>query len=104
METRNSVSESKRLLERYYKDFVRAGAKLNDEQKTRLKAINAELAKLTTDFEQNVLKEKNASSIVLDKKEDLAGMADNEIAAAAAAAEADGKEDKVWIPMLNTTG
>src|SRR5437588_10944405 len=103
-ESSNLDAESKWLLERYYKDFVRAGAKLNAEQKTRLKAINAELAKLTTDFEQNVLKEKNASSIVLDKREDLAGMSDNEIAAAAAAAKADGKEGKFVIRLLNTTG
>lgn len=100
----NLDPESKWLLERYYKDFVRAGAKLNDEQKTRMKAINAELAKLQTDFEQNVLKEKNASSIVVDKKEDLAGMSDSEIAAAAAAAKAEGKEGKWAIRLLNTTG
>src|SRR5437588_8599436 len=103
-ESSNLDAESKWLLERYYKDFVRAGAKLNEEQKTRLKAINAELAKLQTDFEQNVLKEKNASSIVLDKREDLAGMSDNDIAAAAAAAKADGKEGKFVIRLLNTTG
>src|SRR5881394_1509295 len=103
-ESSNLDPESKWLLERYYKDFVRAGAKLNDEQKTRLKAINAELAKLTTDFEQNVLKEKNASSIVVDKKEDLAGMAENQIAAAAAAAKDEGKEGKWVIRLLNTTG
>ncbi len=102
-ESSNLDSESKWLLERYYKDFVRAGAKLNEEQKTRLKAINAELAKLQTDFEQNVLKEKNASSIVVDKKEDLAGLSDNEIAAAASAAKADGKDGKWEIRLLNTT-
>ncbi len=103
-ETSNLDPESKWLLERYYKDFVRAGAKLSDADKTKLKAINAELAKLQTDFEQNVLKEKNASSIVVDKKEDLAGLSDNEIAAAAAAAKAEGKEGKWVIRLLNTTG
>ncbi len=55
--------ESAYLLERYYKDFVRAGAKLSDSEKQKLKEINAELAKLQTDFEQNVLKERNASSV-----------------------------------------
>src|SRR5690242_21706316 len=55
--------ESAYLLERYYKDFVRAGAKLSDSEKTKLKEINAELARLQTDFEQNVLKERNASSL-----------------------------------------
>src|SRR5204862_3104421 len=66
--------ESAYLLERYYKDFVRAGAKLSDPDKEKLKKINAELATLQTQFEQNVLKEKNASSVVVDKKEDLAGL------------------------------
>src|SRR4029077_4758671 len=58
--------ESVYLLERYYKDFVRAGAKLSDADKEKLKKINAELATLQTQFEQNVLKEKNASSVVVD--------------------------------------
>src|SRR5207248_4197501 len=95
---------SKWLLERYYKDFVRAGAKLSEADKTKLRAINSELAKLQTDFAQNVLKEKNASSIVVNKRQDLAGLADNEIAAAAAAAKADGKEGKFVLRLLNTTG
>src|SRR5438128_4525867 len=63
--------ESAYLLERYYKDFVRAGAKLSDSDKEKLKKINAELATLQTQFEQNVLKEKNASSVVVDRKEEL---------------------------------
>src|SRR5205823_3623247 len=65
--------ESAYLIERYYKDFVRAGAKLADTDKEKLKKINTELATLQTQFEQNVLKEKNASSVVVDRKEDLAG-------------------------------
>jgi peptidyl-dipeptidase Dcp len=97
-------AESKWLLERYYKDFVRAGAKLSEADKTKLKAINAELATLQTTFEQNVLKEKNAASIIVDKREDLAGLSENEISAAAAAAKADGKEGKFVIRLLNTSG
>src|SRR5919197_4719947 len=57
--------QSAYLLERYYKDFVRAGAKLNDADKEKLKQINTELATLQTQFEQDVLKEKNASSVVV---------------------------------------
>jgi peptidyl-dipeptidase Dcp len=97
-------AESKWLLERYYKDFVRAGARLSEPDKTKLKAINAELATLQTTFEQNVLKEKNAASIVVNDRAELAGLSDNEIAAAAAAAKADGKEGKFVIRLLNTTG
>src|SRR5205085_4626861 len=84
--------ESAYLLERYYKDFVRAGAKLSGPDKEKLKAMNAELATLQTTFEQNVLKEKNASSVVVADKKELAGLSDNEIAAAAAAAK-DEKQD-----------
>jgi peptidyl-dipeptidase Dcp len=97
-------AESKWLLERYYKDFVRAGARLSESDKTKLKAMNAELATLQTTFEQNVLKEKNAASIVVNDRAELAGLSDNEIAAAAAAAKADGKEGKFVIRLLNTSG
>lgn len=97
-------AESKYLLERYYKDFLRAGAKLAEPEKKKLKAMNAELASLETKFSQSVLKEKNAASILVDKREDLAGMSDNEIAAAAKAATDDKKPGKFLIPMQNTSG
>src|SRR5256886_2591632 len=96
--------ESAYLLERYYKDFVRAGAKLSDPDKEKLKKINVELATLQTQFEQNVLKEKNASSIVVDRKEDLAGLSDNQMASLTNAAKAEKKDGKFVIPMQNTTG
>src|ERR1051326_2462288 len=96
--------ESAYLLERYYKDFVRAGAKLSDTDKEKLKKINAELATLQTDFEQNVLKEKNASSVVIDKKEDLAGLSDSQMATVTNAAKAEHKEGKFVIQLQNTTG
>jgi peptidyl-dipeptidase Dcp len=96
--------ESAYLLERYYKDFLRAGAKLSDSDKEKLKKINAELATLQTKFDQNVLKEKNASSIVVDRREDLAGLSDNQIAAASAAAKDEHKEGKFVLRLQNTTG
>src|SRR5438445_5000972 len=96
--------ESAYLLERYYKDFVRAGAKLSDTDKEKLKKINTELATLQTQFEQNVLKEKNASSVVIDRKEDLAGLSDNQMASVTAAAKAEHKDGKFVIQLQNTTG
>src|SRR5438067_1609434 len=96
--------ESAYLLERYYKDFVRAGAKLADTDKEKLKKINTELATLQTQFEQNVLKEKNASSVVVDRKEDLAGLSDNQMASVIAAAKAEHKDGRFVIQMQNTTG
>jgi len=96
--------ESAYLLKRYYTDFVRAGAKLSSDDKEKLKALNAELASLQTKFSQNVLSERNASGILVEKREELAGMPNNEIAATAAAAKAAGKEGQFLIPLLNTTG
>lgn len=97
-------AESKYLLDRYYKDFVRAGAKLPDSGKEKLKAINTELATLQTRFSQNVLKEKNSSSILVETRAELEGMPENEIASAAAAAKEEGREGKFLIRLQNTTG
>ncbi|MEY2498981.1 MAG: peptidyl-dipeptidase Dcp [Verrucomicrobiota bacterium] len=96
--------ESTWLLERYYKDFVHAGAKLSGEEKEKLKALNAEIASVQITFEQNVQKEKNASSIVVDQRADLAGLPENQIATAAAAAKEDHKEGKFVLPLSNTSG
>lgn len=96
--------ESDRLLERYYKDFVRGGATLSDADKTRLKALNAELATLSTRFKQNVLKEINASGVLVDSRAGLEGLSDAAIAAAAADAKAAGHEGKFLIRLTNTTG
>src|SRR5205814_2764123 len=77
---------------------------LSDADKEKLKKINAELATLQTQFEQKVLKEKNASSVVVDKKEELAGLSDSQIATVTSAAKAEKKEGKFVIQMQNTTG
>jgi len=97
-------AESARLLDRYYKDFVRSGARLSEADKTKLRALNAELAKLSTQFSQNVLKEINASSVIVDTREELAGLSDAAITAAAAAAQKAGHEGKFAIRLTNTTG
>lgn len=95
--------EDKWLVERYYKDFVRAGARLSDADKARLKKMNAEIAELETTFSQNVLKEKNAASVVVDSKTELDGLSPNELAAATAAAREEKKEGKFVFPLQNTT-
>ena len=97
-------AESNYLIERYLKEFVRAGAKLSEADKKKLKALNAEIATLQTKFTQDVLKEKNASSVVVDKREELAGMPENEIAAAGKAATDEKKVGKFVLAMQNTTG
>ena len=96
-------AESQYLIERYHTDFVRAGAKLSDADKQKLKAMNGELAALSTQFAQNVLKESNASALVVDTRLELAGMSDKQIDAAAAEAEKRGLKGKFAIPVVNTT-
>ena len=95
--------ESYRLVEEKYKEFVRAGAKLSAQEKDRLKAMNSELATLQTTFSQNVLNEVNASAVVVDNSDDLAGMTQTRIDAAAAAAKDKEMEGKYLIPLLNTS-
>ncbi|MDO8909403.1 MAG: M3 family metallopeptidase [Pseudohongiella sp.] len=96
--------ESHRLLERYYTDFVRSGAMLDEQQKDRLREINAELARLGAQFSQNVLAEVNASAVVVDTREELAGLSDAEIQAAADEARNRGLDGKYVITLLNTSG
>ncbi len=106
-DTRDSLGldpQGVRLIERYYTDFVRAGANLSDADKTKLKQINSQLAALGTKFSQNVLAEVNASAVVVDTKEELDGLSDEQIAAAAEAAKARKLDGKYVIALLNTTG
>ena len=97
-------AEGVRLVEKYHDNFVRAGARLSDADKAKLKEINAELANLGTKFSQNVLAEVNASYIVVDDVKQLDGLSDGQIAAAAEAAKARKLDGKYVIALLNTTG
>lgn len=92
--------ESLWLLERYRRDFVRAGAMLTAADQAKLKVLNAEIASLQITFSQNVQKEKNADSVVVATREELAGLSENEINAAAKAA---GDSGKFSLALLNTT-
>ncbi len=95
--------EAIRLIERYRRDFVRAGARLDEAGQARMREINGELASLGARFNQNTLDEVNASRIVVDTEEELAGLSEGQIAAAAEAAKARDLEGFV-LPLLNTSG
>ena len=97
-------AESMRLVELYHRDFVRAGAMLSDADKTRLKALNADIASLQSTFNQNVLKEKNASSVIVHDRAELAGLTDAEISRLAEEAKSEGKPGDYAIALVNTTG
>jgi len=89
-------AEQRFLVERYYQDFVRSGAKLGPVDKARLRALNAEEATLTTSFQKKLLAATKAGALVIDDRGQLAGMGDAEIAAMA---RSDGK----WVLKLQNT-
>lgn len=93
-------AEDQKLLEETYKSFVRSGANLSDENKEKLKKINAEMSVLTTQFGQNLLAETNAYELVVEKEEDLAGLPEGLKSAAADVAKSKGKEGK-WVFTLS---
>lgn len=96
-------AESVRLIEVYYDRFVRAGAQLTEEQKTAIRALNEEHSKLTNQFSQNLLAETKKIAVVVDTKEELDGLSDSQITAAANAAKEAGHEGKYLLSITNTT-
>jgi len=92
--------EQNTLLEKYYKDFVRGGANLDEAKKTRLREINEELSLLTLKFGENVLKEDNRFELVIDSEADLAGLPEVVRTTAAETAKERGHEGK-WVFTLH---
>lgn len=95
------TTEQQRLLDKYYKTFLRAGANLDDAKKDQLREINKKLTTLTLKYRDNVLKFVNEYQLVIDKEEDLAGLPDGVIAGAAEMAKAAGLKDK-WVFTLGS--
>ncbi|HWS71673.1 MAG TPA: M3 family metallopeptidase, partial [Thermoanaerobaculia bacterium] len=96
-------AEGKFLVERYYKNFVRAGAQLSEADKAALRALNQEESKLTTSFREKVLADTNESAIVISDRSELEGLSDAEIAAAADEAKGRKLEGKWVLALRNTT-
>ena len=92
--------EQKKLLEETYKGFVRGGANLDADNQAKLRELNEKISVLELTFGQNMLKETNAFKLVIDKKEDLAGLPESLVAAAAETAAADSMEGK-WVFTLH---
>ena len=97
-------SEAIRLIQKYYTDFIRSGARLSTEEKENLKSINAKIAVLQTNFSQNILKEVNALAVVVDSREELDGLNNASIEAAANEANSRGLQGKYVIALKNTSG
>ena len=101
-ETLNLNLEQSKILDNSYKDFVRSGANLSDSDKGILRKINGELSLTSLKYGQNILAETNKYELVIDAKNDLAGLPQGLIDAAAADAKAKGKEGK-WVFTLSNS-
>jgi peptidyl-dipeptidase Dcp len=99
----NLSAEPKALIERYNRDFVRAGAQLSETDKIRMRAINQELSKLSTDFSNKLLAGTKVGALVVDNVAQLDGLGDDEIKTAAEAAKQRGLTGKWVLPLRNTT-
>ena len=98
--TSNLDSQQIRAVEKYYTDFVRNGANLNESDKEKLRRINEELSVNQIKFNENHLAETNTNfKLVVEKAEDLEGLAKEVTDAAAETAKASGLEGK-WVFTL----
>ncbi|WP_042368435.1 M3 family metallopeptidase [Streptacidiphilus neutrinimicus] len=88
-----------RLLDRWHSRFVRGGARLDDAGQARLRELNAELASLGTTFETNLFAATRAAALVLDTAEELDGLPDGAIAAAAENAKALGHDGRYVLSL-----
>ncbi|SMD41504.1 peptidyl-dipeptidase Dcp [Aquiflexum balticum DSM 16537] len=95
----NLNPEQEKLLEKRYKSFVRSGANLSESDKEKMRAINSKLSTLSLQFGQNLLAETNAFQLVIDNQDDLSGLSESQIEAAASDAKAAGMEGK-WLFTL----
>jgi peptidyl-dipeptidase Dcp len=98
----NLNKEQAKILENLYKNFIRSGANLSEENKKRLREINSEMAVATLKYGQNILAETNAYELVIADKNDLAGLPNELIETAAADAKSRKKEGK-WVFTLSNS-
>jgi peptidyl-dipeptidase Dcp len=92
--------ESARLVEEYLKEFRQSGIQLDEADQERLKAVNAQLAGLGTEFGQRVKEGMKSASLLLDDAAELAGLPADDVASAAEAARSAGHEGKFLLTLI----
>jgi len=102
-ETLNLDAEQKRLVDRTYDQFVRAGAQLSDADKASLRKLNIEETTLSTQFHTKLVAATAAAAVVVDDKARLDGLSDSDIAAASEAAKGRKLDGKFVLALQNTT-
>jgi peptidyl-dipeptidase Dcp len=100
IDTAGCDPESARLVEEYLKEFRQSGIQLDGADQDRLKAVNAELSRLGTEFGQRVKEAMKSAALLLDSEGDLAGLPADDIASAAEAARTAGHEGKFLLTLI----
>ena len=95
----NLTKEENTVLQNIYDRFVDGGALLNDEQKAELRKLNTELSMLQLQFGQNLTHETNKTFVTVETVEELDGLPQANIDAAAKMAEANGQPGKYMFNM-----
>jgi len=95
----NLNTEQMMLLKKTYEGFIRGGANLSEEKKSRFRKINEKLSMLSLQFNEHLLNENNGFNIIINKKENLSGLPKSVIQAAAETAKEKGQSGK-WIFTL----
>ena len=99
----NLDAESLRLLEETYKDFVRSGAQLNEQEKAQIREVNEQLSSLTNEFRDGLMSLTQETVIFVEDKAELAGLSDSQIQNLANAAKSRDKDGQYAIVLTNTT-
>lgn len=100
VDTTGLDDESARLVEEYLKEFRQSGIQLEDAGQDRLRAVNAELSRLGTEFGQRVKEAMKTSALLLDDAVELSGLPADDIASAAEAARAAGHDGKYLLTLI----
>ncbi len=97
------TGEDQKLLEETYKEFVRKGALLSDDKMARMKEINLRISELQQQWGDLLQEATNDAIVWVDKKEDLAGLSEADIAQCQKDAESRGGKSPYAIVIVNTT-
>ena len=94
---------SEKLLRNTHRQFVRAGALLDEDEQKRIREINSELSSLTTEFQEKLLELTRERAVIIEDENDLEGLSSDRIAAAREAAEDRDLGGKYLLSITNTT-
>lgn len=97
------TEEQAEVLKQRYEGFLRAGARLSDQDQGRIRSLNEQLSKLETKFEENLLAIARERAVIVETAQELDGLSVAEIAAAAEAARGRGLDGKYLLQISNTT-